>query len=149
MNKLTVPDTVDVRFMCMKGVHSTTCSDIPDKSSFIAALKHNEYLNWWQSSALIWPLLYNLTPLLISYSKTCSGKKPTHGNVLVRSYSSLDKYIRQKQMWFFPLRVQGQHCKVNNIIIRFNLHKTKHSDNSNCYNNILKRVGTIIFVPYH
>ena len=50
MNKLTVPDTVDVRFMCMKGVHSTTCSDIPDKSGFIAALKHNEYLNWRQSS---------------------------------------------------------------------------------------------------
>ena len=45
MNKLTVPDTVDVRFMCMKGVHSTTCSDIPDKSSFITALKHNEYFN--------------------------------------------------------------------------------------------------------
>ena len=48
-------------------------------------------------------------------------------------------------MWFFPLRVQGQHCKVNNIIVRFNLHKTKHNDNSTVISGWLPAGNALIF----
>ena len=42
---MPVPNTVDIRFMRLKGVNSTACSDIPNKCCFIASLSKKKKLH--------------------------------------------------------------------------------------------------------